>query len=74
MKVESIYRVIGARIATVRKVLALTQADLARRAGISRPSLANIERGRQRILLHQIVIFAKAFGSTPSALMKGVWR
>jgi len=43
-----------------RRRLELPQADLARRLGISRATLANIETGRQRILVHQLYSLAKA--------------
>lgn len=38
----------------------LTQAKLADRLGISRGALANIETGRQKILVHQLYRFAAA--------------
>ncbi len=38
-----------------------------------RASIANIEAGRQRILLHDVETLAKAFGTTPRALLKGMW-
>ena len=43
-----------------RRRLDLPQADLARRLGVSRATLANIETGRQRILVHQLYSLAKA--------------
>lgn len=44
----------------------LTQDLLARRLGISRASLANIETGRQSILVHQLYGFAEALDLSPS--------
>jgi DNA-binding XRE family transcriptional regulator len=71
--VEPIYLAIAAQIRMVREVMDITQEDLAKTLGISRPSLANIEAGRQRIMLHDIDKIAKAFRSTPKFLLKGIW-
>lgn len=57
---ETIYRAFGRAIATRRKVLGLTQADLASRVGMSRASVANIEAGRQNVLLHHVFSLATA--------------
>lgn len=70
---EPVYQAIGARIQMIRDVLGVDQATIAQRAGISRPSLANIEAGRQRIYLHHIDKIAEALGTTPKGLMKGIW-
>jgi transcriptional regulator with XRE-family HTH domain len=43
-----------------RRGLDLSQAELAARLGISRGGLANIETGRQNVLLHQLYRFAAA--------------
>ena len=68
MNHDSIYRHIGDVIRTRRKALKprLTQEALAQRIGISRASLANIETGRQNVLVHQLYVFAKALNLTPS--------
>lgn len=70
---EACYRAFGARIEHIRTTLDLTQHDLAKKLGMSRGSLANIEVGRQRVLLHTVEQFAKALGTTPQNLMKGIW-
>ncbi|MYA60099.1 MAG: helix-turn-helix domain-containing protein [Chloroflexi bacterium] len=49
-----VYSIIGSRIRTRRRQMKLTQERLSRQLGISRASLANIETGRQQILVHQI--------------------
>lgn len=53
-----LYREIGARIRARRDGLNKTQAALAADVGLSRPSLANIERGRQNLLIHQLYILS----------------
>jgi len=71
--IEPVYRLIGARIEMLRTTLGMTQLDLAKRLGYTRPSIANIEAGNQRILLHDVTRFAQAFGITEKNLMKGIW-
>lgn len=60
MGLEYPYAQLGKRIRNRRKALDLTQDKLAEKLAISRGSLANIETGRQRILIHQLYDFAHA--------------
>lgn len=55
-----VYRILGVAIAKRRAELGLTQADVAGRIDLTRASLANIETGRQKVLLHQIYKLANA--------------
>jgi transcriptional regulator with XRE-family HTH domain len=55
-----IYRLIGSRIAVRRKDLRLKQAEVAAQIGLTRASLANIEKGRQKVMMHQIYRIAEA--------------
>jgi transcriptional regulator with XRE-family HTH domain len=57
---QYLYEALGALIRRRRRALDLTQDKLAGRLGISRGALANIETGRQNILLHQLVRLAAA--------------
>ena len=54
MEKDQLYKKVGGNLASRRRELQKTQGDVARLAGISRPSLANIESGRQALTLHQI--------------------
>lgn len=56
----ALYRAVGLRIRERRDALGMTQATLAHDAGISRSSLANLERGRQQIPLHVVLALAEA--------------
>ncbi len=58
---RDIYRIFGRKVADLRGSEGLTQAELARKIGLSRASLANIERGEQRVYLHQILSLLGAF-------------
>lgn len=49
-----IYRLLGSRAAKQRKQLKLTQAEVAKLIGLTRASLANLETGRQKVLLHHV--------------------
>jgi transcriptional regulator with XRE-family HTH domain len=60
MSDEVIYKMLGRVVATRRKKLELTQAELAARVGMSRASVANIESGRQNVLLHHVYSLASA--------------
>lgn len=59
MDSEDIYRRLGRSIAQRRNELGLTQAAVAERLGLARASLANIERGRQKVLLHHVYLFVE---------------
>ena len=70
MNEDGLYREVGRRIAARRKNLSLNQSEIAARVGVSRASIANIEVGRQRVLLHQIYRLADALElNYPSDLM-----
>ena len=51
----------GERIKDLRKAEGMTQDVLAKRMGMSRASLANIESGRQEIGTAEIVVLARIF-------------
>ena len=55
---EAIYKLLGERLAHLRGERAVSQEDLATFAGLTRASIANIEKGRQRVFLHQLYHFA----------------
>lgn len=62
MNPELLYQHIGTTIKQKRKKLKWTQEELARRVAMSRAALANIETGRQNVLIHQLYGFAAALG------------
>lgn len=71
--IEPVYRLLGAKIEVVRTTLGWTQLELAKKVGLTRTSIVNIEAGRQRILLHDVEKISTAFGMTPKMFLKGIW-
>jgi len=57
-----IYGILGRAVATRRDELELTQQALADKIGMSRASVANIEGGRQKVMLHQVYALVRALG------------
>lgn len=55
-----LYRRLGQAVAKRRRELGLTQSDIAEKLGLSRASLANLENGRQRIMVHQLFALVNA--------------
>lgn len=70
--VEDIYTLIGQRIRHQREMNGQTQEQLAAIMGISRPSLVNIEQGRQRIMIHDLRNFSLALRLPISRFLKGI--
>ena len=64
MASDVIYQAFGNAVSTRRKALALTQAQLASKVKMSRASIANIESGRQNVLLHHVYALAAALDFT----------
>lgn len=64
---EALYKAFGSAVSTRRKALGLTQAELAGKVKMSRASIANIESGRQNILLHHVYALAAALDFTKVA-------
>lgn len=71
--IEVCHAAVGIRVRQIREVLGLTQDELAKRVNLTRASVVNLEVGRQRLLLDGVERYARALGTTPKALLKGVW-
>lgn len=61
VRVPQIYKTLGQGITALRRKSNITQQQLADAVGISRASVANIERGEQRVFLDQAVAIASFF-------------
>jgi len=66
---DPIYKYLGAAIQQRRRHLGLRQRVLAAHLAISRGSLANIEIGRQGVLVHQLYRIAAALHLPPTELL-----
>jgi transcriptional regulator with XRE-family HTH domain len=65
------YAEVGRRVRQARERVGLTQEDLAARVSLSRTSVTNIEKGRQKLLLHTLYGLAAALQVSPVALLPG---
>jgi transcriptional regulator with XRE-family HTH domain len=66
---EVFYRDFGRLLSNARRERGLSQERLGDRVSLSRTSIVNIEKGRQRIPLHLLVDIADALGVTPLSLL-----
>ena len=64
-----LYKRLGQTISERRRALGLTQERLSKQLGISRASLANVETGRQRVLVDQLYALAETLGVDIAALL-----
>lgn len=69
MKIDLIYKEFGRLLKKNRAEANLTQEALAKRVGLSRTSITNIEKGRQHINLHMLYVLSDSIGVRPSDLM-----
>jgi transcriptional regulator with XRE-family HTH domain len=58
-RLKAIYQELGNRISRARKKTKLSQHDLALRVGLKRTSITNIEKGRQKVMVHTLLDVAK---------------
>lgn len=66
------YLSLGRAIKARREALNLTQSALAAQMGLSRTSITNIERGRQRLLIDQFCRIAGILRCDHGLLLKGL--
>lgn len=70
--IDRFYKDLGDRIREHREQysgVGLTQEQLAEKVGLSRASIVNVEKGRQRVAAHQLFIFAEALRVSPVDLL-----
>lgn len=61
--------IFGQRLARARKSRSLTQRELADLVGVSRVTVANIERAKQNVQLAQVYSMARALNIAPNDLL-----
>lgn len=72
MEPETMYAEFGKLVRRHRVRLNLTQDQLADRVGLSRTSITNIEKGRQKVLIHHLIHLAESLQVSPEALLPPV--
>jgi transcriptional regulator with XRE-family HTH domain len=63
------YKKVGENIRAKRRERGLSQEGLAKAIGLKRPSMSNIEKGRQNILLHTLCDIAETLDTNANALL-----
>lgn len=71
---STLYQRLGYALRDQRLKLWYSQADVAKKVGLTRTSVVNIEAGRQRIRLDQVEDFARALRLRPIQIAKAIWR
>ncbi len=66
---QPFYSAVGRKLCQQRERCGLTQEDLAGKVGLTRTSITNIEKGRQRVLLHTFIDIVSALGVLPVDLL-----
>lgn len=66
---ELLYAAVGRRIRKVRTDKNITQEDLAGAVGLTRTSVTNIEKGRQKLLLHTLSAIARRLAVPCASLL-----
>ena len=69
MTSDETYEALGRAIRERRTAKRMTQRELAENVGLSRASVANIERGRQSVLVDHLIRFAAALEVRPTDLL-----
>jgi transcriptional regulator with XRE-family HTH domain len=67
--IEDSHAVIGQRIARLRKVLGITQKELAEKIGVTRTIITDYENGRVRIYDEMLARLATALGVTTDEIL-----
>src|SRR5215212_2661083 len=66
---EGLYVGLGALVRARREREGMTQGQLADRIGMTRTSITNIEKGRQKVQLHTLYDIAAALDASPAELL-----
>lgn len=66
---DEFYAEVGRLVRVAREAAGITQDALADKVELSRTSVTNIEKGRQKIALHTLFLVAAAVGVEPASLL-----
>lgn len=67
--IDQVYKSLGERIRARRVEVDMTQTELGQRVSMTRSSIANIEAGRQRAMIHTIMQIANELDLEPRELL-----
>lgn len=70
---EKVNCLFGSKLSSLRRSRGISQADLGQRLGLSRTTIANLERGIQNVQLHQVFTLARVLDAEPGSLIP-TWR
>lgn len=65
---KQVAKQIGRRTAELRRAQGLTQAELAKKLGVTTPWVSKVERGGRNLMVFTVVKIANAIGVEPHAL------
>ena len=66
---NAFYREFGGLVRASRKAAGLSQTDLAAEIGLTRSSVSNVEKGKQKVVLHTFAAILDVLGKRPSELL-----
>jgi transcriptional regulator with XRE-family HTH domain len=66
---DRLYRELGKLVRAAREKGGMSQEALAASVGLTRSSIANLERGRQKIQIHTLYAIAAALGKRPEDIL-----
>lgn len=69
---DAFYAALGRNVRRAREDAGLTQEQLSKNVHLTRASIANLERGRQRISAFHLILIATAVGADVGALAPAV--
>ncbi len=67
-----LYQIVGSRIIELRKFNNDTQEQLAKKIGLKRSSISNIEQGRQQVSLHLLYRISQVYSTEIYSLLPRV--
>ncbi len=71
--IERCYKRFGHNLKNIRLSCGVSQETLAKRVGLVRTSIVNIEAGRHRILLNDVQRVAAALRTDRKFFLRGLW-
>ncbi len=72
-QIEPVYVRLGQEVRAMREAAGIEQAALATQAGVPVSTLAGLEGGKVRVMLHDVEALAKALGVSGKVLMGRIW-